>query len=95
MNGELDRWFLWGILPHGSALTRYLDRMLKPTAEIADLRREAKAFGGLPQITKQAIWLRRVEDMSQFEAALRLWIKEGALEEHMSRGLRRLMRKMN
>lgn len=167
MNRELNRWFLREILPHESALTRYLNRMLKPSAEIADVRQEtyvrvyesaalvfprrprtflfatahnlivdrmrrakavsiaytpdldsydggvdeltpermlasrnelkclARAFGALPEITKQVIWLRRVEGLSQFAAARCLGIKEGALEGHMSRGLRSLMQKMN
>lgn len=164
MNTELDQWFVREILPHESALTRYLSRKLQPSAEVADLRQDTyvrvyesaarafprspktflfatahnlivdrirrertvsiayarepdaydcrvdeltperclaarhelqrfkRAFSVLPQVTREVIWLRRVEGLSQLEAARRLGLKEGALEGHMSRGLRNLER---
>jgi len=69
--------------------------MRKPSAEISDPRQKSTTFGALPEITKHVTWLRRIEGLSQFAAARRLGIKEGALEGHMSRGLRSLMRKVN
>ena len=46
------------------------------------------AFDRLPEMTRAAIWLRRIEGVSQREAARSLGINEGALGSHMSRGLR-------
>ncbi|MGH8326150.1 MAG: RNA polymerase sigma factor [Steroidobacteraceae bacterium] len=164
MNSELDQWFSREILPHEAALTRYLNRMWKGPAEVADLRQDTyvrvyeraargfprsprtflfvtahnlivdrvrrertvfiaykpdpdsydyrtdeltperclmarhdlqrlkRAFSGLPHVTREVIWLRRIEGLSQLEAAALLGIKEGALEAHMSRGLRNLER---
>ncbi len=50
----------------------------------------AEAFEQLPEMTRAAIWLRRVEGLSQRQAAQSLGIEEGALEGHMCRGLRSL-----
>jgi RNA polymerase sigma-70 factor (ECF subfamily) len=55
-----------------------------------ELQRLTEAFDGLPAMTRAVIWLRRVEGLSQREAAQSLGIEEGALEGHMSRGLRSL-----
>ncbi|MGH7707394.1 MAG: RNA polymerase sigma factor, partial [Candidatus Dormibacteria bacterium] len=44
----------------------------------------------LPERTRDVIWLRRVEGLSQREAAGRLGIKESTLESHMCRGVRAL-----
>lgn len=53
-----------------------------------ELQRLSEAFDQLPEKTRSAIWLRRVEGCSQREAAELLGMNEGALESHMSRGLR-------
>jgi RNA polymerase sigma factor (sigma-70 family) len=53
-----------------------------------ELLRLSDAFDRLPEKTRAAIWLRRVEGLSQREAARSLGMKEGALESQMSRGLR-------
>jgi RNA polymerase sigma-70 factor (ECF subfamily) len=53
-----------------------------------ELLRLSDAFDCLPERTRAAIWLRRVEGLSQREAARSLGMNEGALESHMSRGLR-------
>jgi RNA polymerase sigma-70 factor (ECF subfamily) len=53
-----------------------------------ELSRLSDAFDRLPEKTRAAIWLRRVEGFSQREAARSLGMNEGALESHMSRGLR-------
>ncbi len=52
-----------------------------------DLQRLTEAFGRLSEMARAVIWLRRVEGLSQREAALELGIHEGALEGYMSRGL--------
>jgi RNA polymerase sigma factor (sigma-70 family) len=53
-----------------------------------ELQRLSAAFDQLPEKTRAAIWLRRVEGLSQREAADLLGLNVGALESHMSRGLR-------
>ena len=55
-----------------------------------ELQRLAEAFDRLPENTRAAIWLRRIEGRSQRETARLLGIEEGALEGHMTRGLRNL-----
>jgi len=55
-----------------------------------ELERLADAFDCLPETTRAAIWLRRVEGLSQREVAQTLGIEEGALEGRMTRGLRGL-----
>jgi len=57
-----------------------------------ELRRLADALDSLSDRCRAAIWLRRVEGLSQREAAQRLGIEEGALEGYMSRGVRALTR---
>jgi RNA polymerase sigma factor (sigma-70 family) len=53
-----------------------------------ELQRLSEVFDQLPEKTRSAIWLRRVEGLSQREAADLLGLNVGALESHMSRGLR-------
>lgn len=55
-----------------------------------ELQRFARAFDALPERTRSVIWLRRLEGLSQREAAGSLGMDEGALEGHMTRGLRHL-----
>jgi RNA polymerase sigma-70 factor (ECF subfamily) len=55
-----------------------------------ELQRLTQAFDRLPATTRAVIWLRRIEGLSQREAAQSLGIEEGALEGHMSRGMRSL-----
>ena len=55
-----------------------------------DLRQLTRAFASLPANTKSVIWFRRVTGLSQREAAVALGMDEGALEGHMTRGMRRL-----
>jgi RNA polymerase sigma factor (sigma-70 family) len=55
-----------------------------------ELQRLTDAFDRLPEMTRAAIWLRRIEGLSQRQAAQSLGIDEGALEGHMCRGLRGL-----
>lgn len=55
-----------------------------------ELRRLSEAFDKLSDNCRAVVWLRRVEGLSQREAAERLGLTEGALEGHLSRGLRAL-----
>jgi RNA polymerase sigma factor (sigma-70 family) len=60
------------------------DRRLNARQELQQL---AEAYGRLSEMARAVIWLRRVEGLSQREAAARLGIQEGTLESHMCRGL--------
>lgn len=53
-----------------------------------ELRRLAKAFDQLSDRCRDVVWLRRVEGLSQREAAQRLGMQEGAVESQLSRGVR-------
>ena len=59
-------------------------------AALQDLQQLTRAFDSLPERTRSVIWLRRVAGMSQRETAAILRIEEGALEGHMTRGMRSL-----
>ena len=59
-------------------------------AALQDLQQLSRAFESLPEKTKSVIWLRRVAGISQRETAAILGIEEGALEGHMTRGMRSL-----
>ena len=60
-----------------------------------ELQRLSEAFDRLPDTTRAAIWLRRVAGLSQKQAAQALGIEEGALEGHMTRGLRSLAKTLS
>jgi RNA polymerase sigma-70 factor (ECF subfamily) len=55
-----------------------------------ELRRLSDAFDQLSDNCRAVIWLRRVEGLTQREAAERLGMREGTLESHLCRGLRAL-----
>lgn len=57
-----------------------------------ELRRLSEALDELSDNCRDVIWLRRVEGLSQREAAARLGMQEGTLESHLSRGVRALAR---
>jgi RNA polymerase sigma-70 factor (ECF subfamily) len=57
-----------------------------------ELRRLSDALDGLPDPCRDVIWLRRVEGLSQKEAAARLGLNEGTVESHLCRGVRALAR---
>lgn len=59
---------------------------------LQELRRLATAFDQLSDKCREVIWLRRVEGLSQREAAQRLKVQEGAVESQLSRGIRILAR---
>lgn len=55
-----------------------------------ELRRLVEALDGLPDRAREAIWLRRIEGLTQREAAERLGLLEKTLAGYLSRGLRDL-----
>ncbi len=62
------------------------------TSARQELRRLSEALDGLSDSCRAVIWLRRVEGLSQRETAERLGMNEGAVEGHVSRGVRVLAR---
>lgn len=57
-----------------------------------ELKRLSTALDQLSDDCRSVIWLRRVEGLSQKEAAERLSLPEGTLESHLCRGIRALMK---
>jgi RNA polymerase sigma-70 factor (ECF subfamily) len=57
-----------------------------------ELKRLSAALDQLSDDCRNVIWLRRVEGLSQKEAAARLRLPEGTLESHLCRGIRALMK---
>lgn len=57
-----------------------------------DLGRLAKAFDALSDKTRDVIWFRRVEGLSQRETADRMGLKEDAIESQLARGIRAMAR---
>ena len=55
-----------------------------------ELKRLAEALDRLPPRCREVVWLRRVEGLSQREAAEALGISVKAIEQHMSKGMRLL-----
>lgn len=55
-----------------------------------ELRRLADALDALSDDRRNVVWLRRIEGLSQREAAARLGMQEGTLESHLCRGIRAL-----
>lgn len=54
------------------------------------LKRLAEAFDLLPDRCRQVVWLRRVEELSQKEVAVRLGISEKTVEKQVAKGMRRI-----
>lgn len=52
------------------------------------LARLAEAFDRLPDRCREVMWLRRVEELSQKEVAVRLGISEKTVEKHVAKGMR-------
>lgn len=52
------------------------------------LLRLADAFDRLPDRCREVFWLRRVEELSQREVAVRLGISEKTVEKHVAKGMR-------
>lgn len=56
-----------------------------------ELKRVVAALGGLSPVTREVIELRRLHGLSQKETAQRMEIAEHAVENHMVRGLRKVL----
>ena len=54
------------------------------------LRRLAQALDRLPDRCREVVWLRRVEELSQKDVALRLGISEKTVEKHIAKAMRLL-----
>ncbi len=52
------------------------------------LMRLSAAFDRLPDRCRKAVWLRRVEHLSQKEVAVRMGITEKTVEKHLAKGMR-------
>ena len=52
------------------------------------LKRLADALDRLPDRCREVVWLRRVEDLSQKEVAVRLGISGKTVEKHLAKGMR-------
>ncbi|MBL8267050.1 RNA polymerase sigma factor, partial [Steroidobacter sp.] len=59
-----------------------------------ELRRLAVAFDALPPKCRDTVWLRRVDQLSQNEVAVRLGISPRTVEKHLMKGLRQLANAM-
>jgi len=55
-----------------------------------DLRRLARAFDLLPPKCREAVWMRRVDDLPQKEVAIRLGITQKTVEKHVMKGMKLL-----
>lgn len=54
------------------------------------LARLARALDRLPDRCREVVWLRRVEELSQKEVAVRMGISEKTVEKHLAKGIRLL-----
>jgi RNA polymerase sigma-70 factor (ECF subfamily) len=52
------------------------------------LARLAEAFDRLPDRCREAVWLRRVEDLPQKAVAQRMGVSEKTVEKHLAKGMR-------
>lgn len=52
------------------------------------LKRMMEALDRLPDRCREVVWLRRVDELSQKEVALRLGISEKTVEKHLAKGMR-------
>lgn len=52
------------------------------------LKQLAEAFDRLPGRCREVVWLRRVEELSQKEVAVRLGISQKTVEKHVAKGVR-------
>jgi RNA polymerase sigma factor (sigma-70 family) len=55
-----------------------------------DLRCLAEAFDRLPPKCREAVWMRRVDDLRQKEVATRLGISQKTVEKHVMKGMKLL-----
>jgi RNA polymerase sigma factor (sigma-70 family) len=55
-----------------------------------ELRRLAEAIDRLPPKCREAVWMRRVDDLPQKEVAARLRVSEKTVEKHIMKGMKLL-----
>ncbi len=60
------------------------------TSAHQELRRLAHAIDSLPPKCREAVWLRRVDDLPQKEVAKRLGITQKTVEKHVMKGMKLL-----
>jgi RNA polymerase sigma factor (sigma-70 family) len=60
------------------------------TSAQQDLRRLAQAIDLLPPKCREAVWMRRVDDIPQKEVAVRLGITQKTVEKHVTKGMKLL-----
>lgn len=60
------------------------------TSAHQELRRLARAFDLLPPKCREAVWMRRVDDLPQKEVAIRLGITQKTVEKHVMKGMKLL-----
>jgi RNA polymerase sigma factor (sigma-70 family) len=59
-----------------------------------ELRRLAEAIDGLPPRCREAVWMRRVDDLPQKEVAARLGVTQKTVEKHIMKGMQLLAEAM-
>jgi RNA polymerase sigma-70 factor (ECF subfamily) len=60
------------------------------TSAHQELRRLAQAIDLLPPKCREAVWMRRVDDLPQKEVAMRLGITQKTVEKHVMKGMKLL-----
>lgn len=60
------------------------------TSAHEELRRLAQAIDLLPPKCREAVWMRRVDDLPQKEVAVRLGISQKTVEKHVMKGMKLL-----
>jgi RNA polymerase sigma-70 factor (ECF subfamily) len=60
------------------------------TSAYEDLRRLAEAFDQLPPKCREAVWMRRGDDLRQKDGATRLGISPKTVEKHVMKGMKLL-----
>src|SRR2546430_11771164 len=63
---------------------------LFPYTTLFRSRRLAEAIDLLPPKCREAVWMRRVDDLSQREVAMRLGITQKTVEKHVMKGMKLL-----
>jgi RNA polymerase sigma factor (sigma-70 family) len=64
------------------------------TSAHQELRRLAQAIDELPPRCREAVWMRRVDDLSQKEVAARLGVTQKTVEKHVMKGMQLLAEAM-
>jgi RNA polymerase sigma factor (sigma-70 family) len=62
----------------------------RQTSAHQELRRLTQAIDLLPRKCREAVWMRRVDDLPQKEVAARLGVTEKVIEKHVMKGMRLL-----